>query len=131
MPFGAMLRAMLVSLLLGCSNGDPAPAQPAAPITPISPDTPTEWCTGSITINLRDSAGGRLLELEPCFPVTSAEAEVLEAQRAAILHDIIMMGTDYSYEFLETTEGRIALKEDVQDIINNALEKPSHGSPKP
>lgn len=90
----------------------------ATPAPPLSAVTPL----GSFTVNLRDSAGGRLLQMnisvETSFEVTPA----ISAKQAQIRDATIMLASDYSYLELEGLDGKMRLRDEIHRRINAVVQ---------
>lgn len=76
---------------------------------------------GSFTINLRDSAGGRLLQMDISVEGGSAAADLVKSREAQMRDAVIMLASDYSYLELEGTDGRLRLRDEVHRRINAVL----------
>ena len=76
---------------------------------------------GSFTVNLRDSAGGRLLQMELSVEGSGDTASQVEDREAQLRDAILMLASDYSFLELEGTEGRIRLRDEIHRRINVVL----------
>ena len=72
---------------------------------------------GSFTINLRDSAGGRLLQMDLSVECDGEAANLVKSREAQLRDSIIMLASDYSYLELEGTDGRLRLRDDAHRRI--------------
>jgi flagellar FliL protein len=109
-----------------------APADPAADEKSSSSEEGKEEGTeevvttmtnfGSFTVNLRSSAGGRVLQME--IQVESdAESAVKVNERLPQLRDsVILLASDYSYDELEGIDGKFRLKDDIHARVNAVME---------
>lgn len=76
---------------------------------------------GQFTVNLRDSAGGRLLQMELSVEC-SGDASRQVADREAQLRDaILMLASDYSFLELDGAQGRMRLRDEIHRRINRVL----------
>ena len=77
---------------------------------------------GNFTVNLRDSAGGRVLQMEIQVESDSESAETVEKRMPQLRDSIILLASDYSYSELEGIDGKFRLKDDIQVRVNAVLE---------
>jgi flagellar basal body-associated protein FliL len=76
---------------------------------------------GSFTINLRDSAGGRLLQMDLSVECGGEASNLVKSREAQLRDSIIMLASDYSYLELEGTDGRLRLRDESHRRINAVL----------
>ena len=76
---------------------------------------------GAFTINLRDSAGGRLLQMDLSVECGSDAASLVKGREAQLRDAIIIMASDFSYLELEGANGRLKLRDDAHRRINAVL----------
>jgi flagellar basal body-associated protein FliL len=76
---------------------------------------------GSFTINLRDSAGGRLLQMDISLEGDSGASSVIKDRQAQLRDSVIMLASDFSYLELEGTDGRLRLRDEVHRRVNAVL----------
>jgi flagellar basal body-associated protein FliL len=101
----------------GGGNGTEGEADPALAIMPS-----TQVVTlGSFTINLRDSAGGRLLQMDLSVECDGESSGLVKPREAQLRDSIIMLASDYSYLELEGTDGRLRLRDEAHRRINAVL----------
>jgi flagellar protein FliL len=77
---------------------------------------------GSFTVNLRDSAGGRVLQMEIQVESDSEMAESIEGRMPQLRDSVILLASDYSYTELEGIDGKFRLKDDIHARVNAVLE---------
>ena len=73
---------------------------------------------GSFTVNLRDSAGGRLLQMEISVEGDPTAAEIVSAREAQVRDTILMGASDYTYIELEGMDGKLRLRDDIHRRVN-------------
>lgn len=76
---------------------------------------------GTFTINLRDSAGGRLLQMDISLEGDSGAASTIKDRQAQLRDSVIMLASDFSYLELEGTDGRLRLRDEVHRRVNAVL----------
>lgn len=76
---------------------------------------------GSFTINLRDSAGGRLLQMDLSVECGGEASNLVKSREAQLRDSVIMLASDYSYLELEGTDGRLRLRDEAHRRINAVL----------
>jgi len=94
------------------AQGVPAAAEANSAVTSL----------GSFTVNLRDSAGGRLLQMDISVEADSAATAAIPARQAQIRDATIMLASDYSYLELEGLDGKMRLRDEIQRRINAVLQ---------
>jgi flagellar basal body-associated protein FliL len=104
----------------GEPSADEAGADGAEPAAAIMPSTQVVML-GSFTINLRDSAGGRLLQMDLSVECDGEGANLVKSREAQLRDSIIMLASDYSYLELEGTDGRLRLRDEAHRRINAVL----------
>ena len=77
---------------------------------------------GSFTVNLRDSAGGRVLQMEIQVESDTESVENVEGRMAQLRDSVILLASDYSYTELEGIDGKFRLKDDIHARVNAVLE---------
>jgi flagellar basal body-associated protein FliL len=88
-----------------------------------SKDVLTEMTNlGSFTVNLRDSSGGRVLQMEIQVESDSEMAESIEGRMPQLRDSVILLASDYSYTELEGIDGKFRLKDDIHARVNAVLE---------
>lgn len=101
----------------GAAEGGDEGGEPAAAIMPSTQVV----MLGSFTINLRDSAGGRLLQMDLSVECDGEGANLVKSREAQLRDSIIMLASDYSYLELEGTDGRLRLRDESHRRINAVL----------
>jgi len=115
-----------VTLLTAAS--DPAADAPAAADAAEgdeqgSQDIGTDMTNlGNFTVNLRDSAGGRVLQMEIQVESDIESAESVEKRMPQLRDSVILLASDYSYTELEGIDGKFRLKDDIHARVNAVLE---------
>ena len=79
---------------------------------------------GRFTVNLRDSAGGRLLQMEISLEGDSAVAKIVADKEAQLRDSVLMLASDYTYAQLEGLDGRLQLRDEIHRRAN-AIVAPS------
>jgi flagellar basal body-associated protein FliL len=87
----------------------------AAPDTEVIP-------VGSFTVNLRDSSGGRLLQLEIAVEGTPEAMVEVQNADAQIRDAVLLVASDYTYMDLEGMDGRMRLRDEIHRRINRVLD---------
>lgn len=100
--------------------GGDAGATGASPIAAIVPSTQVVEL-GSFTINLRDSAGGRILQMDLAVECGADGGDLVKSREAQLRDAIIMLASDYSYLELDGTDGRLRLRDESHRRINAVL----------
>lgn len=101
----------------GEGGGEGEGAEPASAIMPSTQVV----MLGSFTINLRDSAGGRLLQMDLSVECDGEASNLVKSREAQLRDSIIMLASDYSYLELEGTDGRLRLRDEAHRRINAVL----------
>ena len=109
-----------------------APADPAAAEQTAKADAEKEEGTaevttamtnlGSFTVNLRSSAGGRVLQMEIQVESDAENTEKIETRMPQLRDSVILLASDYSYDELEGIDGKFRLKDDIHARVNAVLE---------
>ena len=73
------------------------------------------------SVNLRDPAGAKILQMDISLEVKDNAHEKLGHQEAAIKDAIILLTSDYTVENLNGLDGKLGLKDDIQLRIDNLL----------
>lgn len=76
---------------------------------------------GQFTVNLRDSAGGRLLQMELAVEANGDAARLVEDREAQLRDAVLMLASDYSYLELEGLEGKLRLRDEIHRRVNTVL----------
>lgn len=76
---------------------------------------------GSFTVNLRDSAGSRLLLMEIALECAPSAALKVEARDAQISDTVNLLAADYTFLELDGLDGRMRLKDELLRRINAVL----------
>lgn len=100
------------------AEGDENSAAMAASTTPNKEVV----ALGAFTINLRDSAGGRILQMDISVECSSDGASLVKTKEAQLRDAIIIMASDFSYLELEGANGKMKLRDDAHRRINAVLE---------
>ena len=74
------------------------------------------------TINLRGTAGGRVLRLEVSAEVDSADADVVTDRMPVLRDAVITLASDYTYSDLEGIDGKMRLRDELLARLNASLE---------
>jgi len=77
---------------------------------------------GKFTVNLRDSAGGRVLQLEIQVESELTTAEKVEERMPQLRDSVILLASDYSYAELEGIDGKLRLRDEIQARVNAVLD---------
>ncbi len=77
---------------------------------------------GNFTVNLRSSAGGRVLQMEIQVESEVKSAEKIESRMPQLRDSVILLASDYSYDELEGIDGKFRLKDDIHARVNAVLE---------
>ena len=128
----------IVALLLGAGGGvagalllkgnepPPAAALPEAEVTAQAEVTSREATEviglGSFTVNLRDSAGGRLLQMDVSVEGEPVVAELVEDREAQVRDAILMLASDYTYIELEGMDGKLRLRDEIHRRVNSVVD---------
>ena len=109
-----------------------APADPAGDEASASRDEEQEQGSadvdtamtnlGNFTVNLRSSAGGRVLQMEIQVESDAESGEKIEAKMPQLRDSVILLASDYSYDELEGIDGKFRLKDDIHARVNAVLE---------
>jgi len=109
-----------------------APADPAADEAAASSRDEDEKGTsavdtamtnlGNFTVNLRSSAGGRVLQMEIQVESDAESVEKIEGRMPQLRDSVILLASDYSYDELEGIDGKFRLKDDIHARVNAVLE---------
>ena len=73
-------------------------------------------------VNLRDSAGGRMLMMELAVEASGDAVSLVEDREARIRDAVLILASDYSFAELEGLEGKLRLRDEIQRRINIILE---------
>ncbi len=76
---------------------------------------------GQFTVNLRDSAGGRLLQMEQSVECKGDAAKLVPEREAQLRDAILMLASDYSFLELDGAQGRMRLRDEIHRRINRVL----------
>ena len=79
------------------------------------------YTLADFSVNLRDPAGAKILQMDISLEVKDAAFEKLGHQEAAIKDAIILLTSDYTVENLNGLDGKLGLKDDIQLRIDNLL----------
>ena len=115
-----------VSLLTAAS--DPAADDPAAAEKSDDGEQGTQEVgtamtnLGNFTVNLRDSAGGRVLQMEIQVESDKESVVKVEERMPQLRDSVILLASDYSYTELEGIDGKFRLKDDIHARVNAVLE---------
>ena len=77
---------------------------------------------GNFTVNLRDSAGGRVLQMEIQVESDKENVAKVEERMPQLRDSVILLASDYSYTELEGIDGKFRLKDDIHARVNAVLE---------
>jgi flagellar basal body-associated protein FliL len=77
---------------------------------------------GSFTVNLRDSSGGRLLQLEIAVEGTPEAVLKVQEADAQIRDAVLLVASDYTFMDLEGMDGRMRLRDEIHRRINRVLD---------
>jgi len=109
-----------------------APADPAAAEEKSKADAEEEEGTakvstamtnlGNFTVNLRSSAGGRVLQMEIQVESEAESVEKINERMPQLRDSVILLASDYSYDELEGIDGKFRLKDDIHARVNAVLE---------
>ena len=77
---------------------------------------------GKFTVNLRDSAGGRLLQMEISVEASLEGVELVQKREAQVRDAILMLTSDYTYVELEGMDGKMRLRDEIQRRIDAVIE---------
>jgi len=80
---------------------------------------------GKFTVNLRDSAGGRTLQLDIQVESVLETAAKVEERMPQLRDSVILLASDYSYEELEGIDGKLRLRDEIQARVNAVLDPAS------
>ena len=87
-----------------------------------SHDVNTKMTTlGNFTVNLRDSSGGRVLQMEIQVETTLETAAKVEERMPHMRDSVILLASDYSYSELEGIDGKLRLRDEVHARVNAVL----------
>ncbi len=88
-----------------------------------SPDVETKMTTmGKYTVNLRDSAGGRVLQMEIQLESDMETAATIEKRMPQLRDSVILLSSDYSYTELEGIDGKLRLRDEIHARINAVMD---------
>lgn len=76
---------------------------------------------GQFTVNLRDSAGGRLLQMELALEAGGAASRLVEEREVQLRSAVLMLASDYTFLELEGLEGKLAMRDEIQRRVNAVL----------
>jgi flagellar FliL protein len=77
---------------------------------------------GKFTVNLRDSAGGRVLQMEIQVESEMGTAETIEKRMPQLRDSVILLSSDYSYSELEGIDGKLRLRDEIHARINAVMD---------
>jgi len=122
---GGML-GWAVSMLTAASDpaaDDPAAAEASKDDEQGSQEVGSSMTNlGSFTVNLRDSAGGRVLQMEIQVESDKESVAKVEERMPQLRDSVILLASDYSYTELEGIDGKFRLKDDIHARVNAVLE---------
>jgi flagellar FliL protein len=88
-----------------------------------APDVDTKMTSlGKFTVNLRDSAGGRVLQMEIQVESDMETAATVEKRMPQLRDSVILLSSDYSYTELEGIDGKLRLRDEIHARINAVLD---------
>lgn len=124
-----LLIASVVCLLLGTGVGYGASqylggsSAPAAATAAVDPDAgPTETVSlGEFTVNLRNTAGGRMLQMSISALVTKAALEEFNNSQAQMRDAVLVMASDKTVAELDGGDNKIDFRNDVLTRLNGVL----------
>jgi flagellar FliL protein len=95
----------------------------AASASGDQPDVDTKMTSlGKFTVNLRDSAGGRVLQMEIQVESEMGTAETIEKRMPQLRDSVILLSSDYSYSELEGIDGKLRLRDEIHARINAVMD---------
>jgi len=77
---------------------------------------------GNFTVNLRSSAGGRVLQMDIQVESDAESVEKINERMPQLRDSVILLASDYSYDELEGIDGKFRLKDDIHARVNAVLE---------
>jgi flagellar FliL protein len=91
----------------------PTAAGPAATLVVVSLE--------EFAVNLRESGGGRVLQMTVQVEATPILEATILGRKAQIRDAVLLLASDYSYTELEGMEGKMRLRDEVLVRINGVL----------
>ena len=79
------------------------------------------YSLSDFSVNLRDPAGAKILQMDISLEVKESVSKKIDAQEAAIKDAIILLTSDYTVENLNGLDGKLGLKDEIQLRIDNLL----------
>jgi flagellar FliL protein len=76
---------------------------------------------GAFTVNLRDSAGGRVLQMEVQVEGDSGGVPVIEERMPQLKDSVLLLTSDYTYADLEGVDGKMRLRDEVYTRVNAVI----------
>ena len=125
-----LLIASVVCLLLGTGAGYGASqylgsssSEPAVSAAEVDPEAgPTETVSlGEFTVNLRNTAGGRMLQMSISALVTEAALEEFNNSQAQMRDAVLVMASDKTVAELDGGDNKIDFRNDVLTRLNGVL----------
>lgn len=135
-----LIIASVVCLLLGAGGGygaatalgsgeaeAAAAAAAAAPPDDANGDgQPDEETTiadlGEFTVNLRNTAGGRVLQMKISLEVALSGAEAVTLHQSQLRDAVLMLASDYTVPELDGMDNRMAFRDEVHTRLNGVLQ---------
>lgn len=77
---------------------------------------------GNFIVNLRDSAGGRILQMEISVEGEPDATARITEREAQVRDAVLMLASDYSYLELEGVDGKMRLRDDILVRINSVVD---------
>jgi flagellar FliL protein len=109
--------------LSGSDGGEDGSTDKASGVEDGSKKVDTKMTTlGKFTVNLRDSAGGRVLQLEIQVESEIETAKKVEERMPQLRDSVILLASDYSYAELEGIDGKLRLRDEIQARVNAVLD---------
>ena len=132
-----LIIASVVCLLVGAGGGygaammlgggDAEAAQAEAPPDDADGDgTPDEATTiadlGEFTVNLRNTAGGRVLQMKISLEIGVSTVEAVTAHQSQLRDAVLMLASDYTVPELDGMDNRMAFRDEVHTRLNGVLQ---------
>jgi len=76
---------------------------------------------GEFTVNLRNSASGRMLQMNISVEVTAHELESVTTKHAELRDAVLMLSSDYTLPELDGLDNRMAFRDEIQTRLNGVL----------
>ena len=102
------------------ADGAKAPASGDAMVPDLGPSSEV-ISLGAFTVNLRDSAGGRLLQMDVSVEGDGSAGTMVEEREAQLRDAILMLASDYTYLELEGVDGKMRLRDEIHRRVNMVL----------